>query len=177
MSLPTPNKRRGLTVREIAVFAMLGALMFASKKIMEVLPNIHLVGVLAMTYTAAFRRKALYPLYIYILLDGLLAGFSTWWLPYLYIWLPLWGAVMLLPKDLPDSRIALLYALIGALHGLSFGLLYAPVQAIIMRYDLPMTLTWISGGLPFDLIHAASNFALGWLVLPLSKLLGRLMKR
>ena len=33
-----------LSVREIAVFGMLGALMYASKVLMEALPNVHLLG-------------------------------------------------------------------------------------------------------------------------------------
>ena len=60
-----------LTIREMAVFAMLGALMFASKRLMEVLPNIHLLGTFIVALTVVYRGKALYPLYIYIFLDHL----------------------------------------------------------------------------------------------------------
>jgi energy-coupling factor transport system substrate-specific component len=74
-----------LKLREMAVFAMLGTVMFCSKIIMEALPNIHLLGMLTMTYTVAFRKKALIPIYIYIMLNGLYAGFSLWWMPYLFI--------------------------------------------------------------------------------------------
>ncbi|MBO7292804.1 MAG: hypothetical protein J6V07_02600, partial [Clostridia bacterium] len=75
----------------LVVFAMLGSLMFCSKILMEVLPNIHLVGMLTVTYTVVFRARALIPLYIYVMLDGLFGGFSMWWYPYLYIWTVLWG--------------------------------------------------------------------------------------
>ena len=68
------------------VFAMLGTIMFCSKILLEVLPNIHLLGMLTMTYTVVFRRKALIPIYIYVMLNGLYAGFNIWWIPYLYIW-------------------------------------------------------------------------------------------
>ena len=40
-----------LTVRETAVFAMLGALMYASKMIMELAPNIHLLGAFTVAFT------------------------------------------------------------------------------------------------------------------------------
>ena len=53
-----------LTIREIAVFGMLGALMYASKMLMEVLPNIHLLGVFTIAFTVVYRKKALYPIYI-----------------------------------------------------------------------------------------------------------------
>ena len=80
-----------LNVREMAVFGMLGALMYASKVLMEFLPNVHLLGAFTMAMTITYRKKALYPLYIYILLNGLFAGFAAWWIPYLYIWTILWG--------------------------------------------------------------------------------------
>ena len=55
---------------------MLGTIMFCSKIIMELLPNIHLLGMLTMTYTLVFRKKALLPIYIYVILNGLYAGFN-----------------------------------------------------------------------------------------------------
>ena len=61
-------------VLQIVIFAMLGSLMFCSKKIMEVLPNIHLLGMFTMVLTLTFRSKALIPIYIYVFLDGLFGG-------------------------------------------------------------------------------------------------------
>lgn len=49
-----------LTAREIAVFGMLGAVMFASKLLMEFAPNIHLLGTFIVAFTVVYRRKALY---------------------------------------------------------------------------------------------------------------------
>ena len=80
-----------LSVKEMAVFGMLGALMFASKLLMEVAPNIHLLGVFTVAFTVVYRKKALYPIYIYVLLNGIFSGFATWWIPYLYIWTILWS--------------------------------------------------------------------------------------
>ena len=40
-----------LTTREITVFAMLGAVMYASKLLMELIPNVHLLGVLVVAFT------------------------------------------------------------------------------------------------------------------------------
>ena len=67
-----------LTVREMAIFSMLGALMFGSKMLMEAAPNIHLLGVFTIAFTVVYRAKALYPIYIYVLLLGMLNGFATW---------------------------------------------------------------------------------------------------
>ena len=156
---------------------MLGALMFASKKLMEALPNVHLVGLLLAVITVAFRIKALIPLYLYVFLDGLVGGFSLWWLPYLYVWTPLWGALMLCPRHMKPSVATIVYAILCGLHGLLFGVLYAPAQALIFGLDLNQALAWIAAGFPFDLIHGISNLALGTLILPLSDLLKKLKRK
>ena len=75
--------------------------MFSSKLIMEVLPNIHLIALFVVTLTVVFRQKALYPLYVFVFITGLYAGFAPWWVPYLYIWAVLWAAIMLIPKKTP----------------------------------------------------------------------------
>ena len=161
----------------LVVFAMLGSLMFCSKILMEALPNIHLVGMLTMTYTVVFRVRALIPLYIYVMMDGLFGGFSMWWVPYLYIWTLLWGAAMLLPRRMPRKVAALVYPLVCCLHGLAFGVLYAPAEALMFGLTLEETLLWVAAGLPFDLIHGISNLFAGMLILPLSELLARLVKK
>ena len=153
---------------------MLGALMFCSKVIMEVLPNIHILGMLTMVYTLAFRKKALFPLYIYIFINGLYAGFATWWVPYLYIWTVLWGVTMLLPKKMPRTVALVVYPAVCALHGALFGVLYAPGQALLFGLDFKGMLAWIAAGFVFDITHAIGNFAAGLLILPMSSLLKRL---
>ena len=163
-----------LNVREIAVFSMLGAMMFASKVLMDVLPNIHLIGTFIVAVTVVYRKKALYPLYIFILVTGLINGFGTWWIPYLYIWTILWGAVMLLPKKLPEKAKPFIYSAVCALHGFLYGVLYAPAQALLFGLDFKGMLTWIVAGLPFDVTHGISNFVCGMLICPLILLLKRL---
>ena len=120
-----------LSVREMAVFAMFGAVMYCSKLVMAALPNIHLLGMFTMVLTLVYRKKALVPLYVYVMLEGLFGGFSAWWLPYLYLWTVLWSITMLLPKKLPKKAAYVVYSIVCALHGLCFGLLYAPAQALM----------------------------------------------
>ena len=67
----------------MCIFAMLGALMFVSKLIMEVLPNVHLLGMFTMVCAVAYRWRGLIPIYVYVLLNGIYSGFSLWWIPYL----------------------------------------------------------------------------------------------
>lgn len=156
---------------------MLGTLMFTSKIIMEALPNIHLLGMLTMTYTVVFRKEALIPIYIYVCLNGLYAGFNTWWIPYLYIWTILWGVTMLLPKQMSKKVAMIVYPLICCLHGFLYGILYAPAQALFWSLDWKGTLAWIAAGFPFDMIHGVSNLAVGTLILPFAELLRKLTKK
>ncbi len=160
-----------LKTKEIAVFGMLGAVMFASKMLMEILPNIHLLGTFIVATTVVYRKKALYPIYIYVLLNGIFAGFAMWWIPYLYIWTILWGAIMILPKNMPKKIEPIVYAIVCALHGFGYGILYAPAQALMFGLSFKATLTWIAAGFSFDIIHGISNLCCGVLILPLVKLL------
>ena len=176
---PAPYPRRSqskrrLTVREMTVFAMLGAIMFCSKLLLEWAPNIHLLAMLLIAFTLVYRVKALIPLYVFILLTGVYGGFNVWWVPYLYIWLPLWGLTMLLPRRMPRGMAVPVYMLLGALHGLAYGILYAPAQALFFQMDLQMTVAWILSGVGFDILHAVGNLAACTLCLPLANLLKKL---
>ncbi len=164
------------TVKEVAIFGMFGALMFASKKLMEVLPNIHLLGAIIIALTVVYRKKALYPIYLYVFIDGLFYGFNLWWAPYLYLWPVLWGITMLLPKNMPKKLRPLVYMSVCALHGFAFGLLYAPYQAIAFGLTFDGMLAWFVSGLPFDLIHGVSNFVCGLLIVPIITVLERVGK-
>ncbi len=156
-----------LTVREMAVFSMLGALMYVSKLIMEIAPNIHLLGVFTVAFTVVYRQKALYPIYVYVILNGIFCGFATWWIPYLYIWTILWGAVMLLPRKMPGKVRPFVYMAVCSAHGFLFGTLYAPAQALLFGLSFDKMLAWIAAGLPMDCIHGISNFLCGTLIMPI----------
>ena len=160
----------------MAVFAMLGALMYASKMIMEVAPNVHLLGVFTIAFTVVYRKKALYPIYTYVLLNGIFCGFATWWIPYLYLWAVLWGATMLLPNRIPEKLRPLVYMLLCAAHGFLFGTLYAPAQALLYGLSFQKMVAWIISGLPWDFVHGVSNFFCGILIVPIVKILTFLEK-
>jgi len=160
-----------LTTRELTIFAMLGGVMYASKMIMEFAPNIHLLGVFTIAFTVVYRRKALYPIYIYIILLGLFNGFATWWIPHLYVWTVLWAVVMYLPQKISSKMAPWVYMSVCALHGLLYGVLYAPSQAILYGLSFKATISWIIAGFPFDVIHGISNFFCALLVMPIVKTL------
>lgn len=163
-----------LSVKELAVFGMLGTLMCISKYVMEILPNMHLLAVFTVAFTVVFRKKALYPIYIFVFIIGLFSGFSVWWLPYLYIWAVLWGAVMIIPKNLNPKIAPFVYIAVCSLHGFLYGTIYAPAQALLFGLDFKGTVAWIIAGLPFDMVHGFSNLCLGVLIVPIIKVLNKL---
>ena len=161
----------------MVVFSMLGTVMFCSKIIMEALPNIHLLGMLTMTYTIVFRKKALIPIYLYVMLNGLYAGFNAWWMPYLYIWTLLWAITMLLPRRMPKRVKCVIYPIVCCIHGIAFGALYAPAHALMFGMNFETMVAWIIAGLPWDFIHGIGNLFAGMLVVPLSELIEKLAKK
>ena len=155
---------------------MLGALIFCSKLLMEWAPNIHFIALFIITFTLVYRQKALVPIYVFVLLTGVYGGFNVWWVPYLYIWLPLWGLALLIPRHAPVWLTTSLSMLLGATHGIAYGILYAPAQALFFKMEFQMTVAWIISGAPFDFLHAVGNLAACTLTVPLARLLFRLEK-
>ena len=163
------KKQSKLTAAETAIFAMLGAVMFCSKIIMEVLPNIHILGMLTMVYTLVYRKKALFPIYVYVLLNGVFSGFATWWIPYLYIW----AVLAVVSMFLKDMKSPLAWALLSGVFGLLFGALCAPVDVFIGGFAYAGS-KWVSG-IPFDLLHCGGNFGMALIMFkPLRNLLEKL---
>ena len=160
-----------IKLKELIVFAMLGTIMFLSDLLMEALPNIHGVAMFIALFTLVYRWRALIPLYVYVALTGVYAGLAPWWIPYLYVWLPLWALVMIIPKGAPTKLKMILATVFCALHGLAFGTIYAPLQAIMYGLSFNGMLTWIVVGLPYDAIHMCGNFVMSFLIYPLYKVI------
>ena len=172
------RKKALLTVYEIAVFGMLGALMMVSDLVMNFIPNVHLVGVMIVVLTVVYRWKALFPIYVYVLLIGLMEGLGTWWLPYLYVWTLLWGMAMLLPKRMPKWLAPIVYALVCGLHGFGFGFWWIPSQMLLMSFSFKQALVWWQFGFfTADIPHGIGNLVGSILIVPLVNLIRRLDKR
>ena len=161
---------------DILVFTMLGVIMLLSKLLMEALPNFHLLGTLITAYTIVYRKDALKPIYIFVLLSGIVYGFGIWWIPYLYIWTVLWVMVMLLPKNMNPKVAAPVYMIVSGLHGILYGTLYAPAQALLFGLDFKGMLAWIAAGFSFDVMHCVGNVILGILIIPIANALRKFHK-
>lgn len=160
------DKKKGLTLGEITLFAVLGAMTFAAKMAMALLPNIEPVSLMVMVFVAVFGRKGLYPVYVYVMMEVLWFGLGTWNINYLYIWTILAVAAMLMR----GSRNRLSWAILSGAFGLLFGALCAPVDVVIGGLGFAVT-KWASGIL-FDVTHCAGNFVIALLLFePLRTLL------
>ena len=161
-------------IRYLIIFPMLGAIMFISKVIMEFLPNIHAIAMFIAVFTLVYRWRALIPIYLYVFLVGLYNGFGTWWVPYIYIWTILWAFIMLIPKRLSIKKKAIISAVLCGLHGITYGILYAPFQALAFGLNFEGMIAWIVAGFPFDIVHMCGNIAMSFLIIPLYKIINRL---
>jgi energy-coupling factor transport system substrate-specific component len=160
------------TLREIALFGILGALTFGAKVAMSFLPNIEPVSLLVMLYAVVFGKKALYPIYLYVILEILFYGIQLWNINYLYVWALLALGAWMLRK----SQSGLAWALLSGVFGLFFGALCAPVYIFVG--GLGFAVSWWISGIPFDLMHCAGNFAMALvLFMPLRRLLDKLYRK
>ncbi len=173
MSSPIRNK---LTIYEMVLFSMFGAVMFVSKAIMQFFPNMHLIGMFVILLTLLYRVKALIPIYLFVVLDAIFFGIAPWSAPYIYVWAVLWGAVMLLPKNMPKLVQAIVLPVICSIHGFLFGILCAPLFSILSGLDFKGMIAWIVAGFGFDAVHGISNFFAGLLILPLKEAIIKIEK-
>ena len=78
---------------------------------------------------------------------------------------------------MPKKAKCVVYPIVCAVHGMLFGILYSPAQALMFGLNFEQMIAWILSGLPWDIIHGIGNFFTGLLIFPLAELLKRLMKK
>ncbi len=155
-----------LNVKELCVLSLMGGLMLASQVVMSALPNIHITAIFIILTAVAFGWKSMYSIAVFIILEGLIWGFGTWWFSYWYLWPILAIVAVLMRKN--DS--ALIWAVVSAVHGICFGALCSITYLFIGGWEMAISY-WISG-IPFDLAHCAGNFILTLLLFnPLKKVI------
>ena len=171
MRPPSPSAGK-LSARELCILSLMAALIFGTKVALASLPNINLNSVLIILTVLFFGWKGLYTVYVYVLLEGLVFGFSVWWVGYLYVWAILVVVVMLFRRN--DS--ALFWAVVAGIFGLCFGLLmYLEWFAINGGWEGFFAM-WVAG-IPYDLTHCAGNFAFTLVLYrPLRRVMEKLVK-
>ncbi|MBQ2803417.1 MAG: hypothetical protein IJF07_05915 [Lachnospiraceae bacterium] len=132
------------------------------KAAMSFLPNIELTTFWLIMFTLFWGRKVALVVPVFILLEGCVYGFGSWWFMYLYIWPLLVLGTWLFRKE--DS--VWFWSIYSALFGLLFGLLGCIPYIIMGAWDggilngLYAGVTWWVAGIWFDILHSIGNFVL-----------------
>lgn len=158
----------GGNVRNVALMGMMTATLEAGKLALAGIPNVEIVSLLVILYTLHFGRKTIYSVCAFVLLECMIWGFGLWTVMYLYAWPLLSLGVCFLRKI--DSRW--FFCMVSAAFGLMFGGLCA--LAYLFLGGPQTAFAWWIAGIPFDLVHGASNFVL---MAVLYEPLGRTLRR
>lgn len=160
--------------QEAAMVGLMVAVIEACKLVMQGLPNIEMTSFLIILFALRFPCLTRYVVPVFTLIEGMIYGFGLWWIMYLYAW-PLLAAFT---HALSRADSPLLWAVVSGAFGLCFGLLCAVPYFFIgfagggLAQGLRQMFAWWIAGIPYDLVHGASNFAIMLaLYRPVSRLL------
>jgi len=162
--------RQTSPARQVALLACMVALLHVGKQALNFLPNIEVVTLLLIVYTLGFGwKRSLMVTLAFIALEMTVWAIHLWIIMYLYIW----PFLIFLVHQFRRNDSVVFWALFSAAFGLFFGMM-ASLPYIVTSGFATAVAWWVSG-IPYDLLHAAGNFAL-CLVLykPLMKLVGRI---
>ena len=163
------SEKSRFTTRDVVIMALLIALLVVSKEALAFLPNIELVSLLIILYSLQFGKKTIFIIIAFILIEGLLYGFGTWWWAYLYTWPLLYILTRVLRKFTNPLAFVILCGGFGLAFGFLCALVYLPISG-------PQTaIAWFLAGLPYDVIHCVGNTIIAAvLFVPLRKAFKRL---
>ena len=167
---------RRTAARDVATVGLMVAVIEACKLAMQALPNIELTSFLLILFTLRYPRLTWYAVPAFTLIEGMVYGFGMWWVMYLYAW-PL---LMLVTRAFSRIDSAFFWAIVSGVFGLCFGILCAVPYFFVglsggIAGGLRHMFAWWIAGIPFDLIHGVSNFAIMLaLYRPMSSLLAHM---
>lgn len=147
------------TVFDVALVALMVAVIEVCKVAMMGLPNIELTSFWLILFSKHFGKKVYFVVPVFILLEGALFGFGLWWVMYLYAW----PCLVFVTRIFRKSDNAFTWAMISAVFGLMFGALCAIPYFFTgtdVKSGLTLALNWWIAGIPWDIAHCAGNFVL-----------------
>ena len=148
--------------RDVATVGLMVAVIEAFKMVMQSMPNIEMTSFFVILFTLLYPRLTLYAIPVFTLMEGMIYGFGLWWVMYLYAW-PL---LTLVTRAFSHADSAFFWAVVSGVFGLLFGALCAVPYFFIgfvsggVSQGLTQMFAWWVAGIPFDLIHGVSNFAI-----------------
>ncbi len=170
------SRGRGLQIRDLALYGLLIAVMEIAKHSLDFLPNVELITLITILYSLHLGRRTVLLTTAFTLIEIFFWGVHTWVVMYLYVW-PLLCFLTLRMRGLHRDRLAnVWFAVLAGFFGLFFGALCSLVYLVIGG---PQTaLSWWIAGIPYDLVHAGSNFVICLILFkPLDALLERALAR
>lgn len=161
-----------MRIRDVVMIGMMSAILVVVQVALGFLPNVELVSLLIILYSCYFGRKTLFIIYVFVLLEGIIYGFSLWWINYLYIWTILFIIATIFRKH----RSPVFWAIVSGTYGLGFGALCAIPYFFIG--GLPTAFAYWVSGIPYDIPHGAFNFIFALVFFyPLRLLFDQLIKQ
>ena len=154
------NRKLKLTVLDVTLIGLMVAIIEVCKIALSGLPNIELTSFWIIMFTRYFKKRVLFVIPVFILIEGVMYGIHIWWIMYLYAW-PLLALVAYLTRK-SDSAVSL--AIISGVFGLLFGLLCSIPYIFIGSVDgniingFRTAFAWWIAGIPWDLVHGIANF-------------------
>lgn len=140
-----------ISVREIIVLGLMGAMLIVVQVALAIIPNIELVSLLIIVFTLIAGKKVFYAIYVFVLVEGLIYGFGIWWINYLYVWSILAVAALILRRN----EAPVVWSIVSGLFGLLFGMLCA-IPYFFMG-GLGAAVSYWVNGIVFDLMHGGGN--------------------
>lgn len=154
------ESKKKVTVKDIVFIGMMIAVLEVSKLMLNLIPNVELVTFWIIMFTLFFKKKMIFVIPVFVLIEGVIFGFGIWWIMYLYIWPLLALVAWFFRKN--DS--AVIWAIIAAVFGLIYGFLCSFPYFVMGAADggimggISSAITWWIAGIPYDIIHGVANF-------------------
>lgn len=165
------TKQNSITTRDVALMGVMLAIIETVKFSLSFIAGVEVVTLLFILYTLFFEKKMVYFLPAFLLTEGMLNGFSIWWLMYVYIW----SILVLITYLFRKHKSILFWSIISGMFGSLFGLLCCPIYFI--TNGVQTGIAWWIAGVPTDIIHGISNFIMCMILfIPLKKILDRIKK-
>lgn len=165
------------TAFDVALVALMVAVIEVFKFTMMGLPNIELTSFWLILFSKNFDKKVYFVVPIFTVIEGVIFGFNLWWISYLYVW-PL---LVFITRIFRKNDSALTWATVSAVFGLSFGALCAIPYAFTgtdLQSGLSIAFSWWVAGIPWDITHCIGNFVLTLLLYkPLSDVMLKMQQR
>lgn len=161
-SMKTNDMGWNVSVRDITLIGMMIAIIEVCKVTMMGIPNVELTSFWVIMFTLYFRKKVIYVIPAFVLIEGMMFGFGTWWIMYLYTW----PALAVITHMLRKKDSAWTWSVLSGIFGLLYGMLCSfPYFAMGFvnggfRAGLMAGFSWWVAGIPWDIVHGAANFIL-----------------